>query len=88
MENKIPTGIPFVTPLGPHMKKTDTKSVFFIWGPTGNRTQIEGSTNLSVNRYTISPTLFHTFGNAQKPFSYSRFRDINLDTANSKHKND
>ncbi len=43
--------------LAPQFKKRP-EGRFLNWGATGNRTQIEGSTNLSVNRYTITPILF------------------------------
>jgi hypothetical protein len=42
------------TCLAPQFKKRP-EGRFLNWGATGNRTQIEGSTNLSVNRYTITP---------------------------------
>lgn len=61
------------------MKKTFTMKLagsFYLFNnhngeATGNRTQIEGSTNLSVNRYTIASINF-------KLFSYSKFSLILL----------
>lgn len=50
------------TYLVPQYKKPSNES-FLYWGTTGNRTQIEGSTNLSVNRYTIIPMNIATLCN-------------------------
>ena len=35
-----------------------SRCAHYFWGTIGNRTRIEGSTNLSVNRYTIVPMTF------------------------------
>ncbi|MDQ5971180.1 MAG: hypothetical protein QG566_126 [Patescibacteria group bacterium] len=69
------------TCLAPQLKKT--LSGFFNWGATGNRTQIEGSTNLSVNRYTITP-IYNSLYSKERFIIYTRKTLINQSLVRSR----